>query len=165
LPKAVRSYLLFNASLWQKRRWNMDTQFTLEQFAQLSGRLDFEVSSGLREMLTHHHEIDLVVSRKLGTGVIFAAHTEDLLIEVRSAFMPVRKKSSSECTISSAGVKFHCTRLRKSNCNDLVWTRDESFAEDGFITFCLDPLDVDSTQNFTGLIADEILSALSPEFA
>lgn len=130
----------------------------------LTKRLDFELVTRLNEQLSNHIEIELVVERKLGSGIIFASQTDCHRIELLTAYVPINERTSAGGSISTSRVKYHCARYIRDTRHD-QWLRDLSFGEAGFQVFCLPTIEDDSVETMAKVIADHTLHHLSPLYA
>ncbi|MCU6501933.1 hypothetical protein LPN04_29495 [Rugamonas sp. A1-17] len=127
-------------------------------------RLDFELVTRLHEQLSTHIEFELVVQRKLGTGIIFAAQTDRHRIELLTAYVPITARTSAGCSVSTSRVKYLCTRYVRDTRHD-QWLRDLTFGDGGFEAFCLATIDDDSVETMAIVIADHTRHHLSPLYA
>jgi len=143
----------------------MQLQLSREHINALTKRLDFELVGFLSERLAGHVEVELVQPHKLSPGIILAVQTDCQRIELMTAYLPITNRSVADCSISTSGIKYLCSRYELVPRNDTRWQLDQSFGENGYQSFCLATIDDDSVEATADVITEHILHHLSPLYA
>lgn len=140
----------------------MNIEITYMQFNELTTQLNSEVSVGLKNLLKAQRGLYLVEPDRLGSDVVLAAHTDQLLIEVSSAAIPVQRIIDSNLTVRPTLAKFTCGRQLINPAQHGWWQVDQNYGEAGHTTFCVNPLDIDGIPVFVNNLAKHLVKHLAP---
>lgn len=145
----------------------MEFELSIQQFTDLTKRLDSEVRDALRNRLEHNHGFQLPKVDTLAPGVIFAAANGHHRFELLGAYLPItwRNRADSSVSVSVAQVKFLCKKFWVVKHQPNMTYPDTSYGEGGITTFVTDPMDIDGIEPFVDILANHISGHLAPVFA
>lgn len=155
----------------------MNIKLSLQEYAQLIGRINAEVIDVLKLALQGSDKFKIVAEEAIypsTTLTVFAVHNATRRINLHSALIPfefVESKASPVLPYAEDSQEFFATVDRAVLTMSSAWRasqyspwiRNESFGDGGVLTVCIQPLDADAVEAAARLLANEIKSYLSFE--